>query len=143
MPKMSNVGATSNVGTGSSRISLQTADVVDGKGNTFNLHGPAVGFRTDQTSNISGGARAKYTVTGPEKDPNAKPFFALRRPLQSSPAGVHLPGCSDHVAAANRVKNRNAAALSLLFEYRFDRMAMGTAQVRLKFMTVGALRLAV
>ncbi len=66
-------GYVSNVGADPTRISLQSADVVDGKGNTFNLHGVGqLDFATGRSSNISGGARAKYTVTVPDKDPNAK-----------------------------------------------------------------------
>lgn len=66
-------GYVSNVGTDPARISLQSVDVVDGKGNTFNLHGVGqLDFATGRSSNISGGARAKYTVTVPDKDPNAK-----------------------------------------------------------------------
>jgi hypothetical protein len=66
-------GYVSNVGTDPARISLQSVDVVDGKGNTFNLRGVGqLDFATGRSSNISGGARAKYTVTVPDKDPNAK-----------------------------------------------------------------------
>jgi hypothetical protein len=66
-------GYVSNVGTDPAHISLQSVDVVDGKGNTFNLRGVGqLDFATGRTSNISGGARAKYTVTVPDKDPNAK-----------------------------------------------------------------------
>jgi hypothetical protein len=66
-------GYVSNVGTDPARISLQSVDVVDGKGNTFNLHGVGqLDFATGRSSNISGGARAKYTVTVPDKDPTAK-----------------------------------------------------------------------
>ena len=63
----------SNVGTDPSRVSLQSVDVVDGKGNTFNLRGAGqLDFSTGRISSISGGAREKYTVTVPDKDPNAK-----------------------------------------------------------------------
>ena len=66
-------GYVSNVGTDPSRVSLQSVDVVDGKGNTFNLRGAGqLDFSTGRISNISGGAREKYTVTVPDKDPNAK-----------------------------------------------------------------------
>ena len=66
-------GYVSNVGTGSSRISLQSVDVVDGKGNTFNLRGQGqLVFTTGASSSISAGDRAKYTVTVPDKDPDAK-----------------------------------------------------------------------
>lgn len=66
-------GYVSNVGTDPARISLQSVDVVDGKGNTFNLRGVGqLDFASGRSSNISGGARDKYTVTVPDKDPNAK-----------------------------------------------------------------------
>jgi hypothetical protein len=66
-------GYVSNVGTDPAHISLQSVDVVDGKGNTFNLRGVGqLDFANGRTSSISGGARAKYTVTVPDKDPNAK-----------------------------------------------------------------------
>jgi hypothetical protein len=65
-------GYVSNVGTDPARISLQSVDVVDGKGNTFNLRGVGqLDFTTGRSSNISAGDRAKYTVTVPDKDPNA------------------------------------------------------------------------
>lgn len=66
-------GYVSNVGTDPSRISLQSVDVVDGKGNTFNLRGVGqLDFPTGRSSNILGGARTKYTVTVPDKDPDAR-----------------------------------------------------------------------
>jgi hypothetical protein len=66
-------GYVSNVGTDPSRISLQSVDVVDGKGNTFNLRGVGqLDFATGRSSNITGGSREKYTVKVPDKDPNAK-----------------------------------------------------------------------
>ena len=65
-------GYVSNVGTDLARVSLQSVDVVDGKGNTFNLRGIGqLDFTTGRSSNISAGDRAKYTVTVPDKDPNA------------------------------------------------------------------------
>jgi hypothetical protein len=66
-------GYVSNVGTDPARIGLQSVDVVDGKGNTFNLRGVGqLDFASGRSSNIAGGSRAKYTVTVPDKDPNAK-----------------------------------------------------------------------
>jgi hypothetical protein len=65
-------GYVSNVGADPARVSLQSVDVVDGKGNTFNLRGVGqLDFTTGRSSNISAGDRAKYTVTVPDKDPNA------------------------------------------------------------------------
>ena len=66
-------GYVSNLGGQSSRVTLDSVDVVDGKGNSFNLNSATqVNFSTGRTSSIGAGARETFTVKVPDKDPDAR-----------------------------------------------------------------------
>jgi hypothetical protein len=63
-------GYVSNLGDVASNVSLSRADVIDGKGNSFNLNGND--FSTGRSFNIPAGSRAKYTVKVPDRDREAR-----------------------------------------------------------------------
>jgi hypothetical protein len=66
-------GYVTNLSAQASRVTLDGVDVVDGKGNSFNLNSNGqVNFSTGRTSSIAAGAREAYTVKVPDKDPDAK-----------------------------------------------------------------------
>jgi hypothetical protein len=66
-------GYVKNLGAQVSRVTLDGVDVVDGKGNSFNLNSNGqVNFSTGRSSNIEAGAREAYTVKVPDKDPDAR-----------------------------------------------------------------------
>ncbi len=66
-------GYVSNLGAGGARVSLDRADVVDGKGNTFSLdRNSQFDFPTGKSSSLPPGSRVKYTVRVPDKDPGAR-----------------------------------------------------------------------
>jgi hypothetical protein len=66
-------GYVTNLGAQPARITLDGADVVDGKGNSFNLNSNGqVNFSTGRTSSIAAGSRQPYTIKVPDKDPDAK-----------------------------------------------------------------------
>ena len=66
-------GYVTNLGAQPSKVTLDGVDVVDGKGNSFNLNSNGqVNFSTGRTSSIAAGAREAYTVKVPDKDPDAK-----------------------------------------------------------------------
>lgn len=67
-------GYVSNQGNDSSKVSLNRADVVDGKGNSFSVEHSQLTFATGQSSAIPAGSRAKYTVNIPDKDKDARTF---------------------------------------------------------------------
>jgi hypothetical protein len=66
-------GFVTNLGAQPSRVTLDGVDVVDGKGNTFNLNSNGqVNFSSGRTSSIAAGSREAYTVKVPDKDPDAR-----------------------------------------------------------------------
>ncbi len=66
-------GYVTNLGAQASHVTLDGVDVVDGKGNSFNLNSNGqVNFSTGRSSSIAAGAREAYTVKVPDKDPDAK-----------------------------------------------------------------------
>ena len=66
-------GYVTNLGAQASRVTLDGVDVVDGKGNSFNLNNNGqVNFSTGRSSSIAAGGREPYTVKVPDKDPDAK-----------------------------------------------------------------------
>jgi len=66
-------GYVSNLGGASSRVSLYSVDVVDGKGNSFSLDRKGqFAFATGQSSNVAPGSRVKFTVKVPDKDLEAR-----------------------------------------------------------------------
>lgn len=66
-------GYVTNLGTQLSHVTLGGVDVVDGKGNSFNLNGSTeVNFSSGRSQNIAAGSRAKYTVKVPDKDRDAR-----------------------------------------------------------------------
>lgn len=66
-------GYVTNKGGETSRVTLDGVDVVDGKGNSFNLStGGQFNFGSGRSLNIAGGSRAKYVVKVPDKDPDAR-----------------------------------------------------------------------
>ena len=66
-------GYVTNLSAQPSRVTLDGVDVVDGKGNSFNLNSNGqVNFSAGRTSSIAAGAREAYTVKVPDKDPDAK-----------------------------------------------------------------------
>jgi len=66
-------GYVSNLGGENASVTLDRVDVVDGKGNSFSVdrRGQFV-FDSGHTSSIAAGSRAKYTVSVPDKDKDAK-----------------------------------------------------------------------
>jgi hypothetical protein len=66
-------GYVSNNGAESSHVSLSSADVVDGKGNSFNLTGNGrFDFQNGRTSTLAPKSRTKYVVRVPDKDRDAR-----------------------------------------------------------------------
>ena len=56
-----------------SEVALSHSDVIDGKGNTFNLNSNGqFDFETGRSANIAGGSNAKYTLKIPDTDQAAK-----------------------------------------------------------------------
>jgi hypothetical protein len=66
-------GYVSNLRDESSDVSLYRADVVDGKGNSFNLSSNGqFDFPTGHSFNIPAGSSVKYTIKIPDKDQDAQ-----------------------------------------------------------------------
>lgn len=66
-------GYASNLGTTTSRVSLDRVDVVDGRGNTFSLDRRGLfAFPSGQSSFIPAGSRVKFAVNVPDKDLEAR-----------------------------------------------------------------------
>lgn len=66
-------GYVSNLRDESSKVSLQGADIVDGKGNSFNLsRGGEFDFQTGPILDIPAQSRVKYTIIIPDEDQRAK-----------------------------------------------------------------------
>jgi hypothetical protein len=66
-------GYVTNLGNEPSHITLGEVDVVDGKGNSFNLNSNGqFNFSTGRSLSIAAGSRAKYTVKVPDKDRDAR-----------------------------------------------------------------------
>ena len=66
-------GYVTNLGSEPSHVTLGSVDVVDGKGNSFNLNGSGqFNFDTGRSLNLAAGSRAKYTVKVPDKDRDAR-----------------------------------------------------------------------
>jgi hypothetical protein len=66
-------GYVTNLGNEPSHITLGGVDVVDGKGNSFNLNSSGqFNFSTGRSLSIAAGSRAKYTVKVPDKDRDAR-----------------------------------------------------------------------
>jgi hypothetical protein len=66
-------GYVSNLRDESSDVSLYRADVVDGKGNSFNLNSNGqFDFPTGHSFNIPAGSSVKYTIKIPDKDQDAQ-----------------------------------------------------------------------
>lgn len=66
-------GYVSNLRSESSDVSLSRSDVIDGKGNTFNLTSNGqFDFDTGRNSSIAPGSNAKYTLKIPDVDPSVK-----------------------------------------------------------------------
>jgi hypothetical protein len=66
-------GYVTNLGSEPSHITLGGVDVVDGKGNSFNLNNIGqFNFSTGRSLSIAAGSRAKYTVKVPDKDRDAR-----------------------------------------------------------------------
>ncbi len=66
-------GYVTNLSNESSHITLGGVDVVDGKGNSFNLNSSGqFNFSTGRSLSIAAGSRAKYTVKVPDKDRDAR-----------------------------------------------------------------------
>lgn len=66
-------GYVTNLGNEPSHITLGGVDVVDGKGNSFNLNSNGqFNFSTGRSLSIAAGSRAKYTVKVPDKDRDAR-----------------------------------------------------------------------
>jgi hypothetical protein len=66
-------GYVSNLSNANSRIALDHADVVDGKGNSFTVgRGAQLSFPDGHTSTIAPGSRTRYTIKVPDKDQDAR-----------------------------------------------------------------------
>jgi len=66
-------GYVSNLGSESSRVSLDRADVVDGNGNNFSVDKKdQLTFGTGHSLNLPAGSRAKYTLKVPDTDRDAR-----------------------------------------------------------------------
>ncbi len=66
-------GYVTNLGNEPSHVTLGGVDVVDGKGNSFNLNNLGqFNFSSGRSLSIAGGSRAKYTVKVPDKDRDAR-----------------------------------------------------------------------
>jgi hypothetical protein len=66
-------GYVTNLGSEPSHVTLGGVDVVDGKGNSFNLNNIGqFNFSTGRSLSIAAGSRAKYTVKVPDKDRDAR-----------------------------------------------------------------------
>lgn len=66
-------GYVSNLGGASSRVSLDSVDVLYGRGNGISLDRKGqFAFATGQSSNVAPGSRVKFTVKVPDKDVGAR-----------------------------------------------------------------------
>ncbi len=66
-------GSVSNTGSDTYRVALGAVDVVDGKGNSFNLNGGGqFNFAAGRNTSIAGGAQVPYSVKVPDKDGSAR-----------------------------------------------------------------------
>ena len=66
-------GYVTNLSNEASHVTLDSVDVVDGKGNSFNLNsGGQFNFASGRSLSLAAGSRAKYTVKVPDKDREAR-----------------------------------------------------------------------
>lgn len=66
-------GYVTNLGSEPSHVTLGGVDVVDGKGNSFNLNNLGqFNFSSGRSQSIAAGSKAKYIVKVPDKDRDAK-----------------------------------------------------------------------
>lgn len=66
-------GYVTNLGSEPSHVTLGGVDVVDGKGNSFNLNNLGqFNFSTGRSQSIAAGSKAKYIVKVPDKDRDAR-----------------------------------------------------------------------
>jgi hypothetical protein len=66
-------GYVTNLSNEPSHVTLDSVDVVDGKGNSFNLSsGSQFNFASGRSMSLAAGSRAKYTVKVPDKDREAR-----------------------------------------------------------------------
>ncbi len=66
-------GYVTNLSNAPSHVTLDGVDVVDGRGNSFNLNSSGqFNFSTGRSLSLAAGSRAKYTVKVPDKDREAR-----------------------------------------------------------------------